>query len=189
MARSLTPFEWGSLAPRGAFGAESFSALHREMDRLFDSFLRDYGVPGLAGAEGSSLMAAPKIDVSETDRELRIEAELPGVKEDDIEVELADDLLTIHGEKKAERQEGQKGYHMKERTYGSFSRAMRLPFSADPEQVKASFDSGVLTVTVAKPQESKGQARKIEIGAGPRQAGSESAGSKSQPASAKSQQP
>jgi HSP20 family protein len=187
MARSLTPFEWGSLAPRGAFGAESFSALHREMDRLFDSFLRDYGVPGLASAEGSSLMAAPKIDVSETDREIRIEAELPGVKEDDIEVELADDLLTIRGEKKAERQEGQKGYHMKERTYGSFSRAMRLPFSADPEQIKASFDSGVLTVTVAKPHEAKGQARKIEIGGGAtRQTGSESAG-KSQSATSKPQ--
>jgi HSP20 family protein len=162
MARSLMPFEWGSMAPRGTLGADTFNALHREMDRLFDSFLRD--IPGWASSDASTMMA-PRMDVSETDREIRIEAELPGVKEKDVQVELIDDVLSIRGEKKAEKEEEEerKGYHMKERSYGSFSRSMRLPFDADPGQVKASFDNGVLTITVPKPKEARGQARKIEV--------------------------
>jgi HSP20 family protein len=164
MARSLTPFEWGSLAPRGELGADSFFALHREMDRLFDSFLRDSTLPSLADAVGgSSMVAMPRIDVSETDREIRIEAELPGVREKDVDIELVDDMLSIRGKKTEDKEERSKGYHVKERAYGSFARSMRLPFNADPDQVMASFSNGVLTVTVPKPQETKDHARKIQI--------------------------
>ena len=175
MARSLTPFEWDSLAPRGALGADSFLALHREMDRLFDSFLRDTNLPSLAGAAGGSPMVAmPRIDVSETDREIRIEAELPGVKEKDVDIELVDDMLSIRGEKTEDKEERNKGYHVKERSYGSFARSMRLPFNADPDQVKASFSNGVLTVTVPKPQEAKGHGRKIQIHGAESQSGTSS---------------
>lgn len=163
MAQSLSPFEWSSLAPRGSLGLNSFSTLHREMDRLFDSFLRDFDMPATASSEASPMVATPRIDVSETDREIRIEAELPGVNEDDVEVELVDDMLSIRGEKKEEKEEERKGYHVKERRYGSFARSMQLPFKADPDQVQASFNNGVLTITIAKPEEAKGQARKIAV--------------------------
>ena len=169
MARSLTPFEWGSLAPRGALGTDSFSTLHREMDRLFDSFMRDFNMPAVAGSDNAPMVAMPRIDVSETDKEIRIDAELPGVKENEIDVELVDDMLSIHGEKKAEKEDQRKGYHVKERSYGSFARSMRLPFSADPDRVKASFNNGVLTITVAKPEESKGHSHKIAIKGSPSQ--------------------
>ena len=109
---------------------------------------------------------APRIDVSETDAELKIEAELPGVDEKDLEVVLSDGRLTIKGEKKAEKEEKKKDYHLVERSYGSFARSIGLPFEADPGQVKASFAKGVLTVTVPKPPEVKAKEKKIQIGKG-----------------------
>ena len=77
---------------------------------------------------------APRIDVSETDTELKIEAELPGIDEKDVEVVLSDGRLTIKGEKKQEKEEKKKDYHMVERSYGSFARSIALPFEADPNR-------------------------------------------------------
>jgi HSP20 family protein len=109
---------------------------------------------------------APRVDVSETDTELKIEAELPGIDEKDVEVVLSDGRLTIKGEKKQEKEEKKKDYHLLERSYGSFARSIALPFEADPDQVKASFAKGVLTVTVPKPPEVKAKEKKIAIGKG-----------------------
>ena len=100
---------------------------------------------------------APRVDVSETDTELKIEAELPGIDEKDVEVVLSDGRLTIKGEKKQEKEEKKKDYHMVERSYGSFARSIVLPFEADPDKVKATFAKGVLTVTVPKPPRGQGQ--------------------------------
>jgi HSP20 family protein len=88
--------------------------------------------------------------VSETDKEIRITAELPGVTEQDIDVSLDDDVLTIRGEKKFERKDDKENFHFVERSYGTFQRSLRLPFPVDPDQVQASFENGVLTVTVPK---------------------------------------
>jgi HSP20 family protein len=151
----------GELASRDIW--EPFGSLRRDMERLFEDFGRDFGwgVPAVTG-----IGEAPRIDVSETDTELKIEAELPGVEEKDLEVVLSNGRLTIKGEKKAEKEEKKKDYHLVERSYGSFARSIGLPFDADSDKVKASFSKGVLTVTVPKPPEVKAKEKKIQIGKG-----------------------
>jgi HSP20 family protein len=140
---------------------EPFSSLRRDMERAIENFSRDFGwsPPALAG-----MAEAPRVDVSETDSEVKIEAELPGVDEKVVEVVLSEGRLTIKGEKKQEKEEKKKDYHLTERSYGAFSRSMRLPFEADPDQVKASFEAGVLKITLPKPAEAKEKTRRIAIG-------------------------
>ena len=140
--------------------ADPFRALQRRMDRLFDDFAGDYQWP-FANGRGA---LTPTIDVSETDKEMTVEAELPGVDEKDIDVTVTDNLLTIKGEKKQEKEEKKKDYHLTERSYGSFSRSMTLPFDADPAKIKAAFKGGVLKITLPKPPEVKAKVKKIAIG-------------------------
>ena len=139
---------------------EPFGSLRRDIERLFDDFSRDFGW-GSPAAAGAGM--APRIDVSETDAELRIEAELAGVDEKDVEVTLSEGRLAIRGEKKQEKDGTRKDYHLVERSYGSFARSIALPFQVDPEQVKASFAKGVLTVSVPKPAEVKANEKKIPL--------------------------
>ena len=161
------PSLWRSGSGRGELASrdlwEPFGTLRRDMERLFEGFSRDFGWAVPAGA---GMAETPRIDVAETDTELRIEAELPGVEEKDLEVVLSDGRLTIKGEKKAEKEEKKKDYHLVERSYGSFARSIGLPFEADSSKVKASFAKGVLTVTVPKPPELKAKEKKIQIGKG-----------------------
>jgi HSP20 family protein len=141
---------------------DPFTALRREMDRLFDSFGRDVGWP----AEGSRAAAmTPSIEVSESEGELKIDADLPGVEEKDVDVAISDNVLTIKGEKKAEREEKKKDFHLVERSYGSFSRSLTLPFVVDPDQAKATFKNGVLSISLPKPPEVQAKAKKIAISA------------------------
>ena len=116
--------------------------------------------------EGDALPEAPSFEVSETDDEFRIKAELPGMDEKDVEVSLEGDLLTVRGEKKREREEKRRSYHLSEVSYGEFSRAMRLPEGVDAERAKAQFKRGVLTLTIPKKDEVKANRRKLEITAG-----------------------
>ena len=152
----------GEMMPSRDFW-EPFTSMRRDMERLFEDFSRGLGwsAPALA-----QMGTAPRVDVSETETELNIEAELPGVDEKDIEVVLSDGRLTIKGEKKQEKEEKNKDYHLVERSYGSFARTLGLPFDVDPEQVKAKFEKGVLKVTVPKPAEVKAREKKIPIGKG-----------------------
>jgi HSP20 family protein len=92
-----------------------------------------------------------------------VTAELPGLDEKDVEVVLRDDLLTIKGEKKSEREEKKKDYHLVERSFGSFSRTIHLPFEAASDAVKASFTKGVLKITINKPTEIKDKTVKIPV--------------------------
>jgi HSP20 family protein len=130
------------------------------MERVFEDFSRDFG---WGPPPAAATAVAPRIDVSETDTEIKIEAEMPGIEEKDVELVLSNGRLTIKGEKKQEKEEKKKDYHVVERSYGSFARSISLPFEADPGQVKASFVKGVLTVTVPKPPEVKAKERKIPI--------------------------
>lgn len=159
--RALTPFGWSAGVPGRARQDDPFFGLRRDMDRLFDDFFRGTGLARLE--EGQTMM--PRIDVSETDKAIEICAELPGVEENDIDVQLNGDMLTIRGEKKSEREEGgkDKNYHVVERSYGSFARTIQLPFNTDPNKVQASFDKGVLTVTLPKPQEAQQSSKRIEV--------------------------
>jgi HSP20 family protein len=108
-----------------------FDTLQREIDRLFDDFGR--GSPGLHAPNLTST-----IDVTETDKEIEITAELPGLEEKDVEVNVADNVLTIRGEKKAEKEEEGKNYQIVEHIYGAFARAAELPDGVDADAIKAS---------------------------------------------------
>ena len=150
-----------SLIPVGrergvASAANPFVSLQREVDRLFDDFTR--GFPVLTG-NGAGLM--PSMDVTETDKEIEITAELPGLEEKDVQINVADNLLTIRGEKKAEKEEKGKNYRLLERSYGSFERTLELPDGVNADAIKASISKGVLKVTVPKP--APAQAKKIEV--------------------------
>ncbi len=138
----------------------SFLSLQREIDRLFDDFSR--GFPSFPSfAKGGAVELMPSMDVTETDKEIEITAELPGLEEKDVQINLADNLLTIRGEKKAEKEEKDKNYRLVERSYGSFSRTLELPDGVVPDAIKASIAKGVLKVTVPKP--APAQAKKIDV--------------------------
>jgi HSP20 family protein len=136
---------------------DPFLALRHEMDRVFDDLLRGFGMPSLPPPSPfgrmPAPMLAPHVDVSESDEEVRIAAELPGIDEQDVEVSLSGDILTIRGEKRIEQDEKGRDYRIVERARGSFSRSLRLPFMVDPAQVQATVKDGVLTITIPKPRE------------------------------------
>ncbi len=161
MARYPVPFSSGGLL--GGWPADPFMTLHREMNRLFDDVARGGGVASAGGqSEGGGAMLAPHMDVSETDKELRVKAELPGVAEKDIEVSLNEDVLTIRAEKRQERKQEKEGVHFSERSFGTFQRALRLPFHVQSDQVQAKFENGVLEITLPKMQ-AQARSRRIEV--------------------------
>jgi HSP20 family protein len=134
-----------------------FMSLQREIDRLFDDFTR--GFPALPSGGAAELL--PNVDVTETDKQIEITAELPGLEEKDVQVNVADNVLTIRGEKKAEKEEKDKTYRLLERSYGSFMRSLELPEGVNADAIKASIDKGVLKVTVPKP--APAQVKKIDV--------------------------
>lgn len=142
--------------------SDPFTGFQREVDRMFDDFFRSTG-RGLQPWNAGWHAIAPRIDISDADKELVITAEMPGLDEKDFEVTLAGDLLTIKGEKKTENENRNGNAYYVERRFGSFSRSVRLPFAAGDEQVEANYDRGVLTVRVPKPAEAQRQVRRIEV--------------------------
>jgi HSP20 family protein len=155
---------------RGSFltrrEADPFLSLHREMNRLFDDMFRGFGAsqPGEAG--GAIGTWAPALDVSETEGALKICADLPGLKPEDIQIDLQDDVLSIRGERREERRDDKENFHLTERSVGSFARTLRLPFQADPGQVQAQFTAGVLTLTIPKPAGRQQGTQRIQIQSG-----------------------
>jgi HSP20 family protein len=130
-----------------------FSLLQQEIDRLFEGVSRS--IPGLATT------TMPSMDISETDKMIEITAELPGLEKKDVELNVTENLLTIRGEKKNEREEKNKDYHLVERSYGAFSRSVELPSGVKVEDISAEIANGVLKVTVQKPAPK--QTKQIEI--------------------------
>jgi len=151
--RSLTRYS-GRELPAG-LRQDPFTALRSEMDRLFDTF-------GMWPGDGARALI-PNIDVCETDKEIVIDAELPGIEEKDIDVTLAGDVLTIKGEKKSGREEKNRNYRLSERSYGRFYRQISIPFDAEPKAVKARFDKGVLHITIPKPENVATKSAKIPV--------------------------
>jgi len=150
--------------PPGRAEVEPFGALQREMNRLFEDFFR--GGPPAITWPGSTAAFTPRIEVRDTDEALVVSAELPGVAQDQVEIEIGGDVLTIRGEKKVEsetKDETGKDVIATERSYGSFLRTVALPFTPDSTAVTATFDKGVLTVTLPKPPEAAAKAAKIAI--------------------------
>ena len=164
--RSLMPFSRNMpMARWSGEDTDPFLQMRREMNRLFDDVFGGFGLPSVLGPALRQMPAAPKIDVSETDNEIQVTAEMPGVDQNDVEVLLEDDRLIIRGEKKQEqeREDKDRNYHVRERVQGAFSRTLPLPFAPDPNQVKAEFKNGVMTITIPKPQEVKQKQHRIEV--------------------------
>ena len=154
-----TIMPWTKESPFGQrAGADPLALFHRQVDNLFDNFFNtSLGVPW----QGRSF--APDIDVSESEKEVRVIAELPGLDEKDVEVTLADNILTLKGEKKEEQEEEKNGYHHSERSYGLFERSVRLPEGADTEKAEAKFKNGILRVSIPKKPGAATARRKIEL--------------------------
>lgn len=177
--RSLVPFRGQGALSRPDLSL--FGSLQREVDRLFEDFTRT-----VAPINGGNMLM-PSVDITETDKEIEITADLPGLERKDVEISLENDVLTIRGEKKFEAssddqgnqsgqkaQNGQKGqqdqqsqdnqnkrYHVAERTYGVFYRVIQLPPGIDTSKVQATMSNGVLKIAIPKPERSR--AAKIEV--------------------------
>ncbi len=125
--------------------------LHNEMGRLFGGLLSSQDSD--VNAENASWM--PTVDISESENGFEIHAELPGVKESDVNISVSDNLLTIKGEKQAEEKTDEKNFHRVERRYGSFQRSFTLPRQVDTTQIKAGYKDGILTLTIPMSEEAK----------------------------------
>lgn len=161
--------------PPAAAAGGPLADLRSEIDRAFDRAFRewprvgglfaDWGrlrerEPLFGGVWGDKL---PRTDVKESRTGYTIAVELPGVEEADVDVTMSDDTLTVKGEKKSERTEKDENYHMSERSYGRFERRFHLPDDVDPEKTSASFDKGVLTVSLPRSAKARAKARKINV--------------------------
>ena len=134
-------------------------SLHREMNRLFDDVFRGFGVPSMAGFDRD--LSWPRVELAETDKEIRVTAELPGLDEKDVDLEVEEGVLTIRGEKKAEVEDKQRGYS--ERSYGRFERRISMPRGIDRDKTSATFRNGVLTVTLPRTEAANENVRRIPI--------------------------
>jgi len=137
------------------------NTIQNEMNRLFNTFFES-PPPGHNGPTARRWI--PAMDLVETDDDFVLRADLPGMAEEDVNIELEDNILTISGERKAEHEERKEGYYRVERTSGAFSRSLTLPEGVDPEGVRASFDRGVLEIRIPKPEQRK--PRKVSISVG-----------------------
>lgn len=171
--RELTPWtRGGGLTPFG--GRDPFANFRQEMDRLFEDFFaptepRTFARPTLMAA----VALWPRIDLHETEQAYTVTAELPGIEEKDVELNLKENVLTLSGEKRSERQEGEGEQRYSERSYGRFERIIPFEVEVDPDKVEANFNNGVLTINLPKNPQARERSRRIEIR---RQAGAQGAG-------------
>ena len=137
-----------------------FALLRQEMNTLFDNFFHGFDI---APSWGRIDTFNPKVDVKETDKNITVSAEMPGMDDKDIDVSLSRDALTIKGEKKEEKEEKGKDFVRMERSFGSFSRTIPLPVEIDTDKAKAEFKKGVLTVTLPKTAKAIEKTKKISV--------------------------
>lgn len=140
---------------RGLFG------LHAEMGRMFNDLFASPNEP----TDETVNRWSPSVDIAETDSGFEVRAELPGVKQDDVNVSVRDNVLTLRGEKRQEETDEGKNYRRVERHYGSFQRAFTLPPNVNPEAITANYRDGVLTLTVPKVEEAQPKEIPIEVNA------------------------
>ena len=162
-SQALEPRRGNGTTP---FGISPFSVVKRfgeEMDRLFGDFGldRNWIPPALTGEAGRTW--APQVEIFERDGELVVRADLPGLRKEDVKVELTDDGLTIEGERRSEHEEKGEGYYRSERNYGNFFRHLSLPEGANPDDATAKFHDGVLEVTMPARKPVTRVARKLAI--------------------------
>jgi HSP20 family protein len=158
--RDLVPWSKNQQVAPGRDVFDPFFTFHREMNRLFDDVFRGFGRNGGGLMEGQ--FGWPKIELSETDKAVTVSAELPGMNEKDVQVEIANGVLSIRGEKKSERNDESKFFS--ERYYGSFQRQIPLE-GVQEDKAEASFRNGVLTVSVPKSEQASQNVKRIAINA------------------------
>ena len=146
----------------------SLARFHQAVDRLFDQAFRGFDIAPFGfnrtlGQRMSDGMLRPTLDLGATDQAYTVSVEVPGVNAKDVKVEIANDTLTIRGEKKQETEAQDKNYYRMERSYGSFQRVLSLPEDADQEGVAATFKNGVLTVTMPRKAAPQAHVKQIQI--------------------------
>lgn len=143
-----------------------FDNLRREIDRLFDDFdsgfwRTPFRMP--QWTRSTAWPSMPAVDVTDAEKAYEITAELPGIDEKNVEVKVANGVLTISGKKEQDREEKEKDYYVRERNFGSFERAFQVPDGVDTDKIAADFKKGVLTVTLPKKPEAQKAAKKIDV--------------------------
>jgi HSP20 family protein len=138
-----------------------FGLLRQEMNRVFDNFLGGFEMEPFMGRPLGAF--SPSVDIKDSEKEIRVSAELPGMDDKDVDVSLSKDSLTIRGEKREEKEDKGKDYYRMERSYGSFSRTIPLPAEVDTDKAKAEFKKGLLTVTLPKTARAIKQTKKIPV--------------------------
>lgn len=162
--KDLVPRFGRESAPARRAEVDPFRDFQREMNRLFGEFFGESALAERGRESGwESAVFVPRVDVSETDKEVKVSAELPGMDEKDISVELQDDVLTLRGEKKSEQEEKGKNWFRREQSYGSFQRAIELPAGVDAAKAVALFKKGVLTFTAPKRPDEQAKRRTVPI--------------------------
>src|SRR5467141_4662777 len=149
-----------------------FVTLQDRMSRLF----RDPRGPEGQDESLATTAFAPPVDVYEDEHNITLKIEVPGIDEKDIDVRIENNTLTVHGERKFEKEEKEENFRRVERQYGSFTRQFTLPNTVDPEQVSATYDKGVLKITLAKKAEAKPKQIKVNVGSERTLEGKESKG-------------
>jgi HSP20 family protein len=143
---------------------DPFRDLQRQMNRLFDDFFGDFPLAPRWSETGLAAMEfSPRVDVSETEKEVKVSAELPGLDEKEVSVELDESTLTIRGEKKEEKEDKGRNWYAREQSYGTFHRVIPLPASVHGEKATAKFKKGILTITVPKREEEQAKRKTIKI--------------------------
>jgi HSP20 family protein len=140
------------------------SSLQNDMNRLFNTF---FDTPTAGNGAGASRRWIPAMDLVETDEHFVLRADLPGLSDEDVHIDVADDVLTVSGERRSEHEDKRDGYLRVERSYGSFRRSLTLPEGVDADAVSASFERGVLEVRIPKPEQRKPRRVAIQVGAEP----------------------
>jgi HSP20 family protein len=158
--RYLSPFRLGRSGNIAKTGENPAATFQKALNNLFDDFFSGYEV--LPSDEKISYFN-PKVDMTEDEKEIKVTAELPGLEEKDIEVNLSKDILTIKGEKSQEKEEKGKETYYSERSFGSFSRTMQIPSEVEYDKIDATFKKGVLNITLPKAAKSAEHHKKIQI--------------------------
>jgi HSP20 family protein len=137
------------------------TSLQSEMNRLFNTF---FDTPTTGGNGNGVRRWVPSMDLVETDESFVLRADLPGMTEADVSIELEDNVLTVSGERKAEHEDKKEGFYRMERSFGQFRRSLTLPEGVDADGIGATFDKGVLEVRIPKPEERKPRRVSIQVG-------------------------
>lgn len=165
--RNLVPSEFRRRSPVRRVDERGISSFHQELNRLFDSFFRDAGLSSRWEGDWETAGGfVPRVNVSETDTDVKVVAELPGMDEKDVSVEVLDQALAIRGERKEAEEDKRANWYRVEHRYGSFERLVPLPADVDAARAKAAFKQGILTVALPKRPETESKTKRIPITTG-----------------------